>query len=191
MNLWTYLSSLLGGFAIAASLSNCSSQFHEFLNLIFGGILLIGPKCSARIDGLIKQASGGRQTHPLNCFIELEWLCNSLTRFILFTVLFTGNENAGGCFEKLVKSHQTNWIEIDLIFGGILLIGSKCAARIVGLVKQVSGGRQTHPLNCFMAAVLTCSFYSNMSEHVACISSLCAIPQFHAFSIEPAMHNGW
>jgi hypothetical protein len=30
-----------------------------------------------------------------------------------------------------------------------------------------------------------------MSEHVACISSLCAIPQFHAFSIEPPMHNGW
>ena len=80
---------------------------------------------------------------------------------------------------------------LNLIFGGILLIGPNCAARIVGLVKQASGGQQTHPLNCFMAAVLTCSFYSNMSEHVACISSLCAIPQFHAFSIEPAMHNGW
>ena len=30
---------------------------------------------------------------------------------------------------------------------------------------------------------LTCSFYSNMSEHAACISSLCAIPQALAFAM--------
>ena len=88
------------------------------------------------------------------------------------------------------SSNHIKQTEVDLIFGEILPIGPNCVARIVGLVKQASGGRQTHPLNCFMAAVLTCSFYSNMSEHVACISSLCAIPQFHAFSIEPPMHNG-
>ena len=168
-------------------------QFPRFLNPVFWRDFHIWPYFAqlGSLASLNRPLEAGKNIHSIALLNSNDYLCNSLTKFILFTVLFTGNENAEGCFEKLVKSHQTNWIEIDLIFGGILLIGPKCAARIVGLVKQVSGGRQTHPLNCFMAAVLTCSFYSNMSEHVACISSLCAIPQFHAFSIEPAMHNGW